>query len=611
MAEARIRRGDRDLIRHIRRAWSLLQTSQRRRLALVAAYGVVIAALETLALLALFALINVLLSQPLSGVVRALVPSDVTTSDARFRTAALLLAVTSSLLVVRSLLSIFGVWLTVGAANSAQADLIRRLLEGHARAPYLDRIERKSSETLRTVLFSVDQVIGGIVSGSVSLAGDGAIALAVVIGLFLSSPLIAAVVVSYFIFVAFVWVRVVRRGLTRRGRLVQELTDERFKLVLQGIAAAKELELRGRSLFYADAAVDRTRRINRAARGATVVNSSLRYVLETALVVGTGLIVAVAMLAGGRESVLPAVGLVLAAAFRLLPALNRILFVVNQVQYSKPALDIVEDDERRVAPFIRLGVGSDEATHPLALEHDLRVHNVSFRYKSRRLPALVDVSFVVRAGTSVGILGSTGSGKSTLLDILLGVIDPDSGAIAIDGTNLSICRERWQRAIGYVPQDVYLVDDTLCANVALGWRGSEIDDAAVHEALELAQLDTFVEALPEGINTLVGERGVHLSGGQRQRIGIARALYVRPTVLILDEATSNLDPQTEAKIVEGLASLRPRLTRLIVTHRVSTARACDDVLFLDGGVVRARGFEQLKRLPLSWLAELKPPSVHG
>lgn len=598
------------MIGHIRRAWSLMQAPQRRRLALVSAYGVVIAALETLALLLLFALINVLLSQPLSGVVRVFVPWDISSLDARFRTAALLLAVTSSLFVLRSLLSIFGVWLTVGAANNAQADLIRRLLEGHARAPYLERIERRSSETLRTVLFSVDQVVGGIVAGSVSLVGDVAIALAVVTGLLLSSPLMALVVVSYFMVLAFLWVRIVRGGLTRRGNLIQGLTEERFKLVLQGISAAKELELRGRSLFYVDAAVDRTRKINRAARAATVVSSSLRYVLETALVVGTGLVVAVAALTGGRESILPTVGLVLAAAFRLLPALNRILFVLNQVQYNKPALDIVEVDERRVAPFIR-PVGSQEATSPLAIERELRVHRVSFRYEGRDTPALVDVSFVVRPGTSVGILGSTGSGKSTLLDILLGVIDPDSGSIMVDGRDLSTCREEWQRAIGYVPQDVYLVDDTLRANVALGWHGSEIDDAALQEALALAQLDTFVKALPEGAETTVGERGIRLSGGQRQRIGIARALYVRPTVLVLDEATSNLDTQTEAKIIEGLASLGSGITRLIVAHRLSTVRDCNDILFLDDGVLRARGLEELRRLPSSWLTGLEPPTVHG
>jgi ABC-type multidrug transport system fused ATPase/permease subunit len=162
-----------------------------------------------------------------------------------------------------------------------------------------------------------------------------------------------------------------------------------------------------------------------------------------------------------------------------------------------------------------------------------------------------------------------------------------------------------------VPQDVYLVDDTLRANVALGWHGSEIDDAALQEALALAQLDTFVKALPEGAETTVGERGIRLSGGQRQRIGIARALYVRPTVLVLDEATSNLDTQTEAKIVEGLASLGSGITRLIVAHRLSTVRDCDDILFLDGGVLRARGLEELRRLPSSLLTGVEPPTVHG
>jgi ATP-binding cassette subfamily C protein len=328
------------------------------------------------------------------------------------------------------------------------------------------------------------------------------------------------------------------------------------------------------------------------------VNGSLRYLLETALVVGAVLVVAVAGAAGGEAGALSAVGLVLAGAFRLLPALNRVLFLMNQVQYNGPALDLVEREVEAYAT-----IGRDAPQHAdadaLRLGRELRVESVRFSYPTRSEPALHVVDLVVRPGESVGIIGPTGSGKSTLLDVILGMLEPDAGRVTVDGVPLEECREGWQRSIGYVPQDVYLVDDTMRANVALGWRGSEIDDEAVRDAVHLAQLDEVVEQLPDGLDTIVGERGVRLSGGQRQRLGLARALYVRPSVLVLDEATSNLDTTTEERIVETLSGLPGGLTTIVVTHRVSTVRDCDRVLYLENGKVRAVGtFDELvERVP--------------
>jgi ABC-type bacteriocin/lantibiotic exporter with double-glycine peptidase domain len=196
---------------------------------------------------------------------------------------------------------------------------------------------------------------------------------------------------------------------------------------------------------------------------------------------------------------------------------------------------------------------------------------------------------VVRPGESVGIIGPTGSGKSTLLDVILGLLEPESGLIVLDGASLAERCETWQRSIGYVPQDVYLVDDTLRANVALGWYGAEIDDDAVADAVRLAGLTDVIAALPNGVETVVGERGVRLSGGQRQRVGLARALYTRPSVLVLDEATSNLDQPTEHRIVDTLDELQGGLTMIIVTHRTASVRHCDHLLYLENGTIRATG----------------------
>ena len=547
-----------------------------------------IAGLDTFALILIYALISLLNKQPVTGIAGSVIHALGLDSADRYRTALILLAITSVLFVARSLLSVLGLWLTIGAANAAQLGLIRRLLVGHARAPQIVRLEQNSSETLRTVMSSVDQVIGGVVSSSVLLVSNVAVAVAVALGLLLSSPLVAVAATVYFALIGVLWVRVVRGGLVRRGRRVQELSAERYRLVMQGLAAAKELQLRGRALFYAEDAVAQTRGINAAMRVAGVANGSLRYMLETSLVIGAVLVVGVAGATSGRDAVLPAVGLVLAGAFRLLPALNQILFLTNSVQFSRGAIDFVEGELRVFGAYAKPGE-KRQAREAHRLEREVRLEEIGFRYPTREEPALRSISFTVGAGESFGIVGPTGSGKSTLLDIVLGILEPDHGTVSVDGVPLAERCDVWQRSVGYVPQDVYLVDDTLRANVALGWYGDEIDEERVREAVQLAELDDVVTGLPDGLDTRVGERGIRLSGGQRQRVGLARALYTRPSVLVLDEATSNLDQVTERQIVQTLTALQGGVTMIVVTHRVATVRNCDRILYLDGGRIRALG----------------------
>jgi ABC-type bacteriocin/lantibiotic exporter with double-glycine peptidase domain len=226
---------------------------------------------------------------------------------------------------------------------------------------------------------------------------------------------------------------------------------------------------------------------------------------------------------------------------------------------------------------------------PHYLEREVRLDEVWFRYPTRDVPAIRGLSFDIRAGESFGIIGKTGSGKSTLLDVILGILEPDGGTVFVDGIPLDERRDEWQRSIGYVPQDVYLVDDTLRSNVALGWYSDDVDEERVLEAIRLAELNDVVDALPDGLETRVGERGVRLSGGQRQRVGLARALYTRPSVLVLDEATSNLDQVTERQIVDTLTELRGGLTMIVVTHRIATVRNCDRILHIEEGSMRALG----------------------
>lgn len=581
---------ERGFVREIHRAWALIAARYRLRLLLVAAFGVLIAGLDTIALLLLFGLINLLDNQPVTGLTSFLVSGGKLTSEQRFSEALTLLLFAATLFIVRSLLSIFGLWLTVVAVNAAQLDVMSRLLFGHAHASHLTRLERNSSETLRTISISVDQVLTGIIGASVGLVSNAAVSVAVLVGLILASPSVALIVTGYFFAIGLFWVQGVRGALARRGRQQQELYEERLRIIMQGLGAAKELQLRGRAVFYADEAVTRTRGLNKASRGVYVVNGSLRYVLETSLVIAALLIVASAGLLGGHAAILASVGLVLAAAFRLIPALNQTLALINGVQSNGYALSLVEEEMKTFATGAHMTSSQTDSEVPaLQIHGALRLEGVTFRYPTRTQPALSGIDLTVEAGESVGIVGPTGSGKSTLLDLVLGFLPPDSGSVTVDGVPMQECRDGWQRSLGYVPQDVYLVDDSIRANVALGWRGAQIDDEAVAAAVRLAQLEDVIRGLPAGLETVIGERGVRLSGGQRQRLGLARALYIHPSVLILDEATSNLDVATEQRIVETLAELSSGLTTIVVTHRIPSVRNCDRIIYLDNGVVRFEG----------------------
>jgi ATP-binding cassette subfamily C protein len=268
-----------------------------------------------------------------------------------------------------------------------------------------------------------------------------------------------------------------------------------------------------------------------------------------------------------------------------------VLVTLAALRGAGPALTQIADDVLSLEA--ESTSRADHTVQPLG-PGELEFADVSFSYGPGLPQVLRHVDLRVSPGESVAVVGASGAGKSTILDLVLGLLQPTSGAITINGEDMSSVRSSWQRSIGYVPQDVILLDDSIRANVALGQPDSTIDDAQVWRALTMAELADTIRAMPEGLGTSVGERGVRLSGGQRQRAGIARALYSSPSLLVLDEATSSLDTDTEARITQTVESLRGKLTQIIVTHRLSTVRKCDRIYVLERGSVVAVGtFQQL------------------
>ena len=276
---------------------------------------------------------------------------------------------------------------------------------------------------------------------------------------------------------------------------------------------------------------------------------------------------------------------------RLMPRANSINGDINTITYNLPSLEALyadlTDSEReqreRQAEIERKKRERRAVADECA--QDILVRHVSYTYPNRDEPVLRDVSLQIRHGTSVGIIGATGAGKTTLVDLILGLLRPDSGAVCYGALDIYEDYTQWQKHIGYIPQNIYLVDDTIRSNVALGLDPSEIDDRQVWRALEDAQLADFVRSLADGLDTVVGERGIRISGGQRQRIGIARALYRDPEILFFDEATSSLDNETEAAVMQAINRIGSSKTMIIVAHRLTTIAGCDRIFKVENGQV--------------------------
>lgn len=360
-----------------------------------------------------------------------------------------------------------------------------------------------------------------------------------------------------------------------------QLSHERLRLqhLQQGFGAVKDVLLLGREDDFLNQ--HRRHSADSAKLGARQAALQMlpRIWLELLAISGLVMLALIIIRKGDPlETLLPTLGVFTAAAIRLMPLATRVLGAIQSARYRLPVVDTVYSELHMLD-----ATPAPQRGPRILLDDVLMLDQVSFRYPSAEAMALIGVSLSISRGISVGIIGESGSGKSTLVDILLGLLAPISGTVTVDGINIQTHLRSWQAQIGYVPQAIFLTDDTLRRNVAFGLANTQIDEVAVWRAIEAAQLEEFVRSLPLGLDSLVGERGTRLSGGQRQRIGIARALYHNPSVLVLDEATSALDDDTERGVMNAVRALQGDKTIIIVAHRLSTIAHCTRFFRLSGG----------------------------
>ena len=565
----------------------VLRSAERPSVAVLLGLTVIGMVLETLGIGLVIPAIAVLMQDDLAASYPAIQPLLHALGDPTPR--ALILGVMLGLVgiyLAKNLFLAFLAWWQRRVVFGVQAQLSQRLFTTYLRQPWTFHLQRNSAELIRNTVNEVQQLCQLVLLPGMAVFSEGLILLGIGCLLLVVEPLGALVVVLVLGGATWSFHRWTRTHITLWGDARQYHDGLRIQHLQQGLGGAKEVKLLGREAdFLAQYQVHNVQSAQME-RLQTTVQQLPRLWLELLVVVGLTTLV-LTMLAQGWETakIVPTLGLFAAAAFRLMPSVNRILSAVISLQYGLPVIDTLHEELKLSVPE-PVAQGNNGT---LAFEKEIRLTNITYTYPGAPAPALNGLSIAIRKGECVGFVGPSGSGKSTLVDVILGLLTPDIGNAVVDGQDIEHNLRAWQNQVGYVPQSIYLTDDTLRRNVAFGLPDEQIDDAAVNRSIKAAQLEDFVASLPDGLENIVGERGVRLSGGQRQRIGVARALYHDPAVLVLDEATSALDVDTERSVMQAVRALHGSKTILIVAHRFSTVEQCNRLYRLEQGRIGADG----------------------
>lgn len=501
-----------------------------------------------------------------------------------------IIVVVSLLIILKGVIAVGVQWVVTRRFARYELEIGDRLFDAYIRAPWTDRLARNTSQLVRLADVGIANATAGFLLPVAGLPAVGATFAAVLVVLLVAQPVTAGLTLAYLALVGLGMYFFVSRRAIQAGRVNRDYSFRVARLMTEMVGALKEITLRDKAGEVAAVVHADRRHTTRARANLQFLAAMPRYVLESALVGGFLLIGGVAYATGGAQEAFSALALFGVAGFRMVPAVTSFQAVIATTSSNLPHVQAVIGDIRSAEWYVARAetVGRE----PLEREPELlTLRGVTFAYPGSREPAVRAVDLEVPMGSSLALVGRSGAGKTTLVDILLGLLEPDEGALELDGRPLADVLAAWRSRVGYVPQDVALFDASLAQNVALTWT-DDLDAERVRDCLERAQLGELVAA--RGLEARVGDRGLALSGGQRQRLGIARALYVDPLVLVLDEATSALDTQTEASVSAAIQQLRGEVTVIAVAHRLSTVRAMDQVCFMADGTIAARGtFDEL------------------
>ncbi len=455
--------------------------------------------------------------------------------------------------------------------------MISRVMAEFLNRPYEKYLGADIPTVFRITDSDIPQTFS-LILAMLQLASEAVVSCLIFVVLLLNDPGMTLFIIAVFGLLTLFIVKVFKPRLNRIGARNQAIQSRIAKWRIQATYGLKDVKVLNREEFYVRNYYETGKVGAEVARNYAVLNNMPRLLIETVFIVSVlGFLVVYINGGGDITAMVTTISAFAIAAVRVLPSVNRINTYITEIAYTQPSLDFVYDN-------LQEGMKTDamlaerraySQVEKLKLDHQIELDHISFHYPDSDKNIFEDAHMIVPKGKSVGIIGTSGAGKSTIVDILLGLLHAQTGTITCDGVDIFKNYESWLAQIGYIPQSIYLIDESIRDNIAFGIDADKIDEKRIWEVLEEAQLKEFVEELPEGLDTTIGDRGVRLSGGQRQRIGIARALYNDPEILVFDEATSALDNDTEAAVMEAVNSFHGRKTMIIIAHRLNTIEKCD------------------------------------
>lgn len=491
--------------------------------------------------------------------------------------------------IIKGLFLLLEYYIQAKFVHYNKLNMQKQLLEIYLNKPYEYYLDTNFSEIFQNITENTGSAFI-MLSHILAFFTEIIVSLFLLVTIFIIDPMMTILVCVVLLLLILFLAKIIRPIMEREGRKRQKYGRQGSKWLMQAVHGIKEIKISKRESYFLENYVSNEKRCLDAARKDSILNSLPRILIESFSVSAMLLsIVIMVWLGNDINKLLPVLSAFAMAAVRLMPSAHRIVVYMNELAYYEPALDALvinfrdlnnknmNDDKSQIT-------GSRQKTR-FSMKTEIILSDITYHYPNMEHNVLTDAKMAIPIGKSIGIVGASGAGKTTVADILLGLLKPQKGKVLADGIDVTEFYGEWLSKIGYIPQMIFMMDDSIRSNVAFGVARDEVDDESVWKVLEEAQLADFVHGLPKGLDTEIGERGVRLSGGQRQRIGIARALYSDPDLLIFDEATSALDNDTEAAMIESVNHLHGKKTMVIIAHRLQTIEGCDIVYRVESGKI--------------------------
>ena len=476
-----------------------------------------------------------------------------------------------------------------GFGFSCQADLRTRLMKAYLKVPYTFHLSRNTASLIQNILNETLVFANGVLMPTLFVGANLAIVLALLILLFTTDAVVTASVFTVLLIV-FAFIYQFRRRVAAWGKQASAANKKMVQIINHGMGGFKETRVIGCEGYFEQQLEEQAQKYKQVVEKFQAFSLLPRYTLEPVLISFIIGFTIVSLLAQKNLDTLTAtLGVFGLASVRLLPAASNLMQSYSGIKRSSYVVDLLYRDLKELEGLDKEKYDNVSIKPELNFERELSIENLNYIYPNAETTALNDISILIKKGQSIGLIGKSGAGKTTIVDIILGLLPIENGDLKVDGVSVKNDLVSWQRKVGYIPQSIFLIDDSLERNIAFGVPDDSLDRHRLEQAIEAAQLTEVIEQLPQGLKTVVGERGVLLSGGQRQRVGIARALYHEREVLVLDEATAALDNETEHLVSKAIESLSGKKTIIIIAHRLTTVEHCDCIYLMEKGRVVKSG----------------------